>query len=82
MRSRLIEDWRLWWRYWSVRLNAIGLAILTGCQLISDAWSTMPPDLRAALPYARDVSILLFAAGIVARLVQQPNLTERKNGRG
>lgn len=74
LRARLIDDAGKWWRMWSVRLNGLGLLLLSASQILSESWSTMPPDLRAALPYANVISIVLFASGLLARVVVQKKL--------
>lgn len=74
---KLIEGWRHAWRYWSIRLNGLGLLLLAACQFAGDAWSSMPPDLRQAMPYAQHISIALFAAGLLARLIPQPRTQEK-----
>ena len=80
IRARLIADWRLFFRFWSVRLNGLGLLLLTGCQVATDAWSSMPADLRHAMPYAQGISIALLVGGLIARLIVQPKLEEKRNG--
>lgn len=80
IRARLIADWHLAFRFWSVRLNSLGLILLTGCQFATDAWNSMPQDLRHALPYAQGISIALFFSGLIARLVAQPKLEDTSNG--
>lgn len=74
---KLIEGWRHAWRYWSVKLNALGLLLLSVCQFAGDAWGSMPPDMREALPYAQHISIGIFVAGLFARLVAQPRTQEK-----
>ncbi|MBO9602533.1 MAG: hypothetical protein J7496_08505 [Novosphingobium sp.] len=83
MKLQLIEGWRHAWRFWSVRLNGAALTILSGITIVSDTWNSMPQDLRAYLPYAQGVSLVLFAAGLIARFVSQPKaqakIEEAKN---
>ncbi|MFT3965596.1 MAG: hypothetical protein QM690_06920 [Sphingobium sp.] len=62
--ARLIADWRSAWRFWSVRLAALGAALMAG-------WTSLPPEVRAGMPYANEVAALLFAAVAAARLVAQ-----------
>lgn len=77
---QLIDDARQWWRLWSVRLNAIGLAILAWVQFdpvsVLAVWNMMPLDVRAALPptTVRIVGLALVALAMIARLVKQPKL--------
>ena len=69
---RLIAAWREVWGFWSVRLNALGLTLLSFCQLVTETWNSMPDELRQILPYARWVSVGLFAVGFAARFIAQP----------
>lgn len=77
LRAQLIEDWRSFWRFWSVRLGALGLSLQTIMLALPDAaretWNTLPADLKAVLPvhFVSWVSWGLIAAGLIARVVKQ-----------
>lgn len=77
-------DWRLWWRMWSVRLNAAGLAILGWIQVdpvgVLSVWNMMPPDVQAAVPASalQYVGMSLVGLSLMARLVRQPKLEEKR----
>lgn len=64
---RLIARWRSAFRLWSVRLSMLGAALSAG-------WGALPADLRAALPGAEWLGLLLFVAVTVSRLIDQPDL--------
>jgi hypothetical protein len=80
MTARLIDNWKTAWRFWSVRLNALGLAILAFVQFDPVAalavWNMMPAAVRDVLP--RDFlvwfGVALFALSMLARVVRQPKL--------
>lgn len=80
MRLKLIAQWRSFWRMWSLRLNAVGLAILgyitVSPEIISQAWYALPPDIKTMLPpnFLMWISVALFALGIVARLIKQESI--------
>ena len=81
---KLIEGAKQWWRLWSVRLNALGLALLTWFALdpvaLLSVWQMMPPEVRGRLP-GSSVAIIgavLFALSMIARLVRQPKLDKAK----
>jgi hypothetical protein len=83
-RGGLIPHARKGWRLWSVRLNAIGLAIqsvfMAWVSLPLDLWNMMPGELKAFLP-PRAMFILpalFFAAAMAARFVRQPKLDREK----
>ena len=80
IKLELIEDWRNFWRFWSVRLGIVGSAI-TGVliafpDVALSAWAMMPADLKLLIPlqYMPLIGVVVFALSIVARLVKQKNL--------
>lgn len=81
---KLIEDWaRKWWRLWSVRLNALGLAILGWVQFdpvgALAVWNMLPPDVRGVLPqnFVTIAGMTLFGLSMLARVVAQPKLEKK-----
>lgn len=87
---KLIENWTCTlWRAWSVRFNAIGLAILAWVSIdpvsVLTVWNLMPPAVRAVLPphFVTIAGAALFALSMLARVVQQPKMVakiEEKHG--
>ena len=77
IRARLITDAGSFWRFWSVRLNAIGLAILSYVQFdpvgALGVWNMMPIHVRAILPpnFLAIIGMLLFGLSMLARVVRQ-----------
>lgn len=67
----LIDDWKKAHRYWSVRLNSAGIALMGISGIVNEAWNSMPPDLRQAVPYAQGIATALFVLGLFARVVKQ-----------
>ena len=65
IRARLIDDLRRAHRLWSMRLSLIGTAF-------SAAWLALPADSRAIVPGADWISLALFVAIALSRLVHQP----------
>lgn len=85
IKLELIEDWRNFWRFWSVRLGIVGSAI-TGVliafpDVALSAWAMMPADLKAAIPerYMPLVGVVIFVASLIARAIKQTKL-EPKEG--
>ncbi len=85
IKLELIEDWRNFWRFWSVRLGIIGSAI-TGVliafpDVALSAWAMMPADLKSAIPerYMPLIGVVIFVASLVARAIKQTKL-EQKEG--
>jgi hypothetical protein len=63
-RQRLIANWRAAHKFWSVRISALGAAM-------SAAWVALPADTRAAIPGAQWIGLVLFAAVVISRLIDQ-----------
>ena len=73
------------WRSWSLRLNALGAAILLWVSIdpvsVLYVWQMMPPEVRGLIP-TQIVSILgglIFGLSMLARIVRQPKLQEKIN---
>jgi hypothetical protein len=80
---KLVHNWRQAWRWWSVRVSALGAALsalaIGAPDLILSAWSNLPPDAREALPFRLSMIVptILFALNILARILKQ---RERHDG--
>ena len=85
IKIELIEDWRNFWRFWSVRLGIVGSAVTAVLIAFPDvalsAWAMMPGDLKAAIPerYMPLIGVVIFVASLVARAIKQTKL-EQKEG--
>lgn len=71
---RLVPNWKESHRWYSMRAQALSVAILA-------TWQVVPDDLRAVAPHWLQVAVLvlLLSAGIVGRLVEQPNVSVEPN---
>ena len=85
IKLELIENWRNFWRFWSVRLGIVGSAI-TGVliafpDVALSAWAMMPADLKAVIPerYMPLIGVGIFVASLIARAIKQTKL-EQKEG--
>ena len=73
---RVVSEWRLLWKTWTVRLNALGAA----CSFVIGVALWIAPLLgviwEGALPLgtALIVSGILFTAAVIARYLTQPDL--------
>ena len=85
LKLQLIEDWRNFWRFWSVRLGIVGSAVTAVLIAFPDvalsAWAMMPADLKAAIPerYMPLIGVGIFVASLIARAIKQTKL-EPKEG--
>lgn len=74
---KLVDDWKDWWRWWSLRLAALGTAITSVMIAYPDAalsaWNILPEDIKATLPpdYIALIGVGIFACSMVARVVKQ-----------
>lgn len=77
LRQRLIDDWRLGWRFWSVRFGGLAIALqtllLSWASLPLDLWNMMPSEVKAHVPprIAFALPAVFFAAAMAARFIQQ-----------
>lgn len=68
---KLIENWRKWWRMFSVQAMLIATAIQA-------AWVHIPPEMAATIPegWVRWATIALLVLGAVGRLIEQPKVSQ------
>lgn len=82
---KLIENCRHWWKLWSIRLNALGLALMAWIQIdpvsVLAVWNMLPGHTASYLPRGVVAALggILFLLSMMSRLVHQPKL-ERPNG--
>lgn len=80
IKNHLVPEARAWWKLWSIRFNALGLAILAWVQFdpvsVLMVWNAMPPAVTRTIPATALVWIgmALFALSMIARLVSQPKV--------
>lgn len=78
--DHLVPEARAWWKLWSIRLNALGLAILAWVQVdpvsVLGVWNMMPSAVTRAVPPSAMmwIGMALFALSMLARLVSQPKV--------
>jgi len=85
---KLIKQWRLFWRMWSLRFNALGTLLLGWITISPDvitlAWNSLPVEMKAYIPekYLMYITIALFILGMVSRIIKQEKIStdETKNG--
>lgn len=82
-----IENVNQAWRFWSLRLSALGTAVLAVLMVWPDAalqaWLLLPGEFKQHLPqqYLGYLAIAIFIGAMFARVVKQTNVTlENKNG--
>jgi len=77
----MIYNWKKAWKFWSLRLQAAGLAVLAFPELLLNLWQSLPDNIKMMLPseYASVVGITLIAAGMIARLIKQEKVHDKPN---
>lgn len=80
IKIQLIEDWRNFWRFWSVRLGVIGSALTGWLVAFPDqalqVWALLPADLKAFFPeqYMPLFGVGIFVLSLIARAIKQTKL--------
>jgi hypothetical protein len=82
--KHLVSEARDWWKLWSIRLNAVGAAILAWVTFdpvsVLAVWNMMPASLREVIPANafQFAALVLFGLGMLARFIKQPKVTHDK----
>ncbi|XAI96261.1 putative holin [Microcystis phage Mae-JY29] len=80
IRDRLVPEARAWWKLWSIRFNALGLAVLAWVQVdpvsVLAVWNMMPPAVTHVIPASALmwIGMALFVLSSISRLVVQPKV--------
>lgn len=84
---KLISQWKSFWRMWSIRFNAIGVALLgyiaVSPEIVLHAWNMLPMELKQVIPpnYMVWITVILFVLAMISRVVKQEKLPPGdKNG--
>lgn len=78
MKLTIIPEWRVAWRYWSLRLGILAAAvqsyIYSTPTAVVDAWNALPAEIKGYVPanYLQQVGVGLAIATVVSRIVGQP----------
>lgn len=85
MKLTLIEDWKVRFKHWSFRLNAIGLLILGWIQFdpvsALGVWNMMPWPVAKLIPASAvsGLGMALFVLSMISKFVVQRKL-EKSDG--
>ncbi len=75
--ARLIDDWQRAWRFWSIRLQTIGLALAAWMTATPNAaldlWRALPDEAKGLIPrdFAHWIPVMIGIAAIGARIARQ-----------
>ena len=68
LRTRLVDDWKQLYRFYSVRMAALGMTLLT-------VWPQLPDDVKVLLPgWLTRLIAYVILAGIVIGAATRQNL--------
>ena len=81
IKSHIIQDWRDFLKFWSVRLSLIGTVLSAALIAFPDAWNVMPQTFQSAFPerYTSAIAIFFFVASMTARVFRQKKLEAKNN---
>lgn len=74
----LIAEWKKSWKFWSVQLLIIGEVMLWCSDLISQAWTVLPPSMASRMPHGETIAGIVFVLALIARLIPQKRLTNEQ----
>ena len=79
--AQLVPDWRNWWRWWSVRLVALGAVLEVFADAVPSALMAITPALSGHIDpeHVRILGYAALAAGIAARVIRQPKLDSSRH---
>lgn len=79
-KPRPIENWRRGWRFWSVRLGALGIVaeFADMANAVLPVWNMLPDDVAAMLPAhtLRLIGSGLWVLALIARFIRQESAHE------
>lgn len=76
-RLKLIAEWRMFARFWSVRFSALGAALMGFFTMWPESslylWQMMPAEIRQFIPerVATGLAMFIFAVSMVSRVIKQ-----------
>lgn len=76
MKLKLIEEWRHAWKWASVRISAVGALLMAAAEIAGQTWAGLPEDVRASIPHADTIALVLFVIIPIARVLTK----EKKDG--
>ena len=78
---KLIDNAKHWWKFWSIRLNALGALLMFYSLPIADWWHTNAAEyLPNANPHTvQYIGLGLLVVGQVARVIKQENINGKKD---
>lgn len=76
MKLKLVDEWRNAWKWASVRISATGAVLMAAAEIAGQTWVGLPEDVRASIPHADTIALVLFVLIPLARVLTR----EKKDG--
>ena len=76
IKARLIDEWKQAWKLASVQLSALGFILMALPEVFSTAWGYIPDDIKAQMPYANHVGMIMFGLVILARILKRKDRSD------
>lgn len=79
-RFKTVDEIKVWWKLWSIRLGALGTVITSWLVAFPDQalnmWAMMPYEVRQYIPaqYMPMIGIFMFVLSMLSRFIKQKNL--------
>lgn len=72
----LIENWKLWWRFWSIRFGILGAFVVSFPDVMIQTWTALPEHIRSIIPeeYIPHIGTGLLVLSLVSRIIKQEKL--------
>lgn len=65
---KLITDWKSAWKFASVQLSVLGFIMMSMSDTVIQVWNQLPVEMKADLPNANTVGMVMFALTVLGRL--------------
>lgn len=69
MAIQVISNWKRAWKFASVQLSTVGLVLMAVLEMVNQAIISIPPSILKDIPNTPTIGLVLFALGIVGRIL-------------
>lgn len=72
----LIDNWKMWWKFWSIRFGILGAFAVSFPDMIIQTWASLPSHIRDIIPeqYIPHIGTGLLVLSLVSRIIKQEKL--------
>lgn len=82
---KLNKDAKVWWKLWSVQLNALGAILMAFFTAWPDSilylWTAMPAEVKQLIPqqFVTVLACAIFALSSISRVLKQKKLEQNES---